>query len=527
MASRALAAAGSAALLALALALALALRLPHLGARPMHADESVHTVKFAELWTTGRYTYDPNEFHGPTLYYATLPSVLAARRADFAGTRERDFRLPVALAGSLLVLAYLLFAPGLGRSGAAAAALLAAASPSMVYYSRYYIQETFLALFTVVAVGCGWRWLQTRRTGWLMAAAVFAGLMQASKETAVVAVAAAGASLALEAGFRRLRRDGPPSPWPPASWRVWLGALLLGPLTAVGLLSCGFRNPQAAVDIVRTYLPWLQRAGGATEHIHPWWTYLSLLFWVRKPEGPAFTEAAIAGTALLGLLWAFAARPATPKAADRASLARLTGVQALLMLSAYSVIPYKTPWCVVSLVALLCVPAGAAFSALWDRLPAPARVVPLLALLAAVANLTAQAMHASGPLAADPRSPYVYAHTEADILRLQRRVLKIADANAAGHAMVVKVIWTDHYYWPLPWYLRGMANVAYYDAVPASPDAPVVISHNDHDEALTAKLKDHLMTGFYKVRPGVFAQLWVRMDAWQRFLERRKPGDEE
>jgi uncharacterized protein (TIGR03663 family) len=520
-------AAGLAAVAALALGLALALRLPNLGARPLHADESVHTVKFAELWTTGRYTYDPNEFHGPTLYYATLPSVLAAHRADFAATQERDFRLPVALAGALLVLAYLLFAPGLGRPGVSAAALLAAASPSMVYYSRYYIQETFLALFTVAAVGCGWRWLQTCRRGWLMAAAVCAGLMQASKETAVVAMAAAGAALALEAGLRRIRRDGPPSPWPAASWRLWLAALLVGLLTAVALLSGGFRNPQAAVDIVRTYLPWLQRAGGATEHIHPWWTYLSLLFWTRKPDGPAFSEAAIAGTALLGLLWAFAARPTTRQATDRASLVRLTGVQALLMMAAYSVIPYKTPWCVISLVALLCVPAGAAFAALWDRLPAVARVVPLLALLAAVANLTAQAMHAAGPLAADPRSPYVYAHTDADILRLQRRVLKIADANAAGRAMVVKVIWTDDYYWPLPWYLRGATSVGYYAAVPDEPDAPVVISHSDHDEALTEKLKDHLMTGFYKVRPGVFAQLWVRMDAWQRFLERRKPGDEE
>src|SRR5690242_6552551 len=64
-----------AALLLLITLAALALRLPDLAARPLHNDEGVNTVKFNDLWHTAKFDYDPNEYHGPTLYYLTLPAV--------------------------------------------------------------------------------------------------------------------------------------------------------------------------------------------------------------------------------------------------------------------------------------------------------------------------------------------------------------------------------------------------------------------------------------------------------------------
>jgi len=67
--------------------LALALRLPRLNLRPMHVDEAVHAVKFDTLWRTGLYKYDLNEYHGPTLYYATLPAA-SRSTASVRGTRS-------------------------------------------------------------------------------------------------------------------------------------------------------------------------------------------------------------------------------------------------------------------------------------------------------------------------------------------------------------------------------------------------------------------------------------------------------
>ena len=84
---------------------AFAFRLPVLGNRPFHGDEAVHAFKFQELWERGVYRYDHNEFHGPTLYYAALPSVWLQGRRSFAACRESDFRLPIILFGAAMVLA--------------------------------------------------------------------------------------------------------------------------------------------------------------------------------------------------------------------------------------------------------------------------------------------------------------------------------------------------------------------------------------------------------------------------------------
>ena len=38
----------------------------------MHNDEAVNAIKFGKLWEGSGYKYDPNEHHGPSLYYATV-----------------------------------------------------------------------------------------------------------------------------------------------------------------------------------------------------------------------------------------------------------------------------------------------------------------------------------------------------------------------------------------------------------------------------------------------------------------------
>ena len=73
--------------------LALALRLPSLNDRPMHGDEAVHTIKFEQLWQSGEYIYDKHDYHGPTLYYFTLPVVWLSGASNLAETSETMFRL--------------------------------------------------------------------------------------------------------------------------------------------------------------------------------------------------------------------------------------------------------------------------------------------------------------------------------------------------------------------------------------------------------------------------------------------------
>ena len=182
-------------LILLATAGALWLRLPSLDRRPMHLDEAIHTIKCDTLWQTGEYVYDPNEYHGPTLYYLTLPILWLSGSHTYAESQAWMYRLVPVLAGVALVLLLLLIHDGLGRAATVCAAILTAISPAMVYYSRYYIQEMLLVCFTMAATACFWRYMRSRQWGWALGGGVALGLMHATKETCVIAYGAIMAAL--------------------------------------------------------------------------------------------------------------------------------------------------------------------------------------------------------------------------------------------------------------------------------------------------------------------------------------------
>src|SRR5438067_6662312 len=127
----------SALLLLLALAAALALRLPQLDTRPLHNDEAVNAIKVSELWQQGRYAYDPDEYHGPALHYATLPFIWLSPARDFSQLGEKTLRLVPVFFGVALILLLWLLRDGLGPTATLFAAGLTAISPAMVFYSRY------------------------------------------------------------------------------------------------------------------------------------------------------------------------------------------------------------------------------------------------------------------------------------------------------------------------------------------------------------------------------------------------------
>src|ERR1051325_6400672 len=97
----------SALALLLAFAGALAFRVPRLGTRPFHNDEGVNALKATELWQQGRYRYDPDEYHGPALHYATLPFLwLSSARAP-EDLDDGTLRLaPVAFGAALILLLF-------------------------------------------------------------------------------------------------------------------------------------------------------------------------------------------------------------------------------------------------------------------------------------------------------------------------------------------------------------------------------------------------------------------------------------
>jgi uncharacterized protein (TIGR03663 family) len=489
----------------------------------MHADEAVHAVKFRDLWERGVYRYDPNEFNGPTLYYAALPVVYLNGRRDFADTREADYRTAVALFGAGMVLLFALVADGIGRPAALCAAALTALSPASVFYSRYYIQEMLLAFFTLGALACGWRYARKPSAGWAAGAGLCAGLMIATKETAVLAFAAAALALPAAAPWGRPRvRDTPPLR---GNGRDITLALVLALLIAALFLSGLLTNPGGAVDYLRAFTPWLDRAHGTDLHRHPWAYYLETLAWShRRRGGPVFTESLILGLAVVGVVAAFVRRD-VPPAGAKPAFVRFVALYTLVLTAIYSAIPYKTPWCVLTFLTGLILLAGVGAVTLVGLAPGkPAKAAVALLLAAGLGHLGWEAYRASYVYFSDSQNPYAYSPTAPEVIELARKVEALAQAHPAGERMVIKVFSSDGYYWPLPWYLRRFPNVGYWTGrLPDDPDAPIILASPEFDEELTRRLDaTHLMTGYFGLRPGALMQLWVRLDLWKAYLAQRK-----
>ena len=180
-----------------AISVAVALRCPSLSQRPMHCDEGVHAVKFGGLWERGFYKYDPHEFHGPALPYATLAVQRLTGAPDLNHLSEARLRAVTVLFGLGLILLLPLIADGLGPKAWPWTALFTAVSPAMVYFSRYYIHEMLLVFFTFLALAAGWRYWCSRKIGWAVLAGAAIGLMHATKETFVITLFAAVVALVL------------------------------------------------------------------------------------------------------------------------------------------------------------------------------------------------------------------------------------------------------------------------------------------------------------------------------------------
>lgn len=464
--------------------LALFLRFPSLEQRPMHCDEAVHAAKFGILLEQGKYEYSTVDYHGPTLYFLTLMPAWLQGAAHYVDVTEITLRLVPATAGLLLVASHLFLIPYIGFPAAWCAALFAAISPAMVYYSRYYIHETLFVLFTFWLLLLLFRCSRSKGCAAFAGAGFFLGLMYATKETVVIAFTCVMLAALLLKWAMRTSGETPfrvAIPWLPL-----LCAAAAAIFTAGLLLSSFLSHPAGVVDSVLAYRNYFQRGTGqGTWHVHPWHYYLSLLLYFRESTGPIWTEALIVAMALTGGLAAF--RKNLPGV--HPGVARFLAFYTLLMVIFYSLIPYKAPWNLLGFLHGMILLAGIGTVWLLGALRKPALKWTIVALFAAAScHLGWEAWACSFRYEADPRNPWVYAHTGKDVFAIVRQLEGLARAHPAGTAMPIQIVSRENL-WPLPWYLRRFTAVGWWNGVSdASPVAPVVLITPDMEPALVHRL---------------------------------------
>lgn len=520
----------------LVLAAAAFVRFYALGLKPMHHDEGVNGFFLTTLYRDGVYHYDPNNYHGPTLYYFALAiTKLKAFLFGEPGLGTIAVRLVPALFGVATVWLALTLRRNLGAVGALTAAALIALSPGDVYVSRYFIHETQFVFFTLGVVVASLRYWETTDPVYLLLAAISAALLTATKETALISLIVLGLAWAVSAVYLRLTaRSGGQVPWemqarqgknkkrkgqraeqPGALDRLG-GVNSVAPMVGLALIlflfvnvlfySSFFTNRGGVGDAFKSLQVWAKT--GTQEHGHPWHTYL---WWLWQEHAPLLILGA-AGS-IVALI-------------RRHRFGVFAGAWAFGILAAYSLIPYKTPWLMISFTVPLAVISGYAVNELY-RLNRewPVRLAAAAVVLAALTVSGVQMVRLNLYHYDDDKYPYVYAHTYREFLPLVNKIEELAQRAGTGKKTEVAIVANE--YWPLPWYLREYEHAGFFGRMErdngelVSVNGPIVISTERQEiekpEQLQEVLGDrYVRVNSYPLRPGVTLVLYARPDLVER-----------
>lgn len=448
--------------------------------KPLHHDEGVNAFFLLNLARNGNYRYNPDNYHGPTLYYFSLLPIY------LFGERDLALRITPAIFGVLTIGMIWLLRRRLGDAGTPGAALLMAVSTGLAYYSRDFIHEMIFGCLSLGIVTGAVKYLENRKFRYFMMSLVSSALLFATKETAMVTVGVmliaaiastvwdiirrrAGLTAAVGEVRQFLRESRP-------SLDFTLAGLIIFIFIFVVFYSSMFSDWSGVVDAIKS--PWRWTLRSRTEHVKGFWYYAGILLKLELP----LLIGAISGGLLIAWrgsrFWLFVA------------------AWTLGTFLAYSLIGYKTPWLVVNMLIPMALLGGYAFQRLvgtkieWSsghgRLHSGIRMALLIVTLCGLAlagNLTRHVnlvdfddnQNLSGFFAEtgkrlklrpylDDLSGYVYVQTDRDILNLVSVIEK--EAAAAPERGNTGIFVASPDYWPLPWYLRNYPAVTYGGTLP-------------------------------------------------------------
>ncbi len=448
-----------------------------LAKRPMHTDEAVHAYKLGELIEEDFYRYNKDEYHGPTLNYLTLVSSRLAGISSYADLNEVILRSVPALFGLALVILPLLLIRQIGTKYVLCIILFSAVSHSMVFYSRYYIQEMLFVCFVFVFIVSAFYYFKTNRFHYAILSGAFLGLACATKETWIIDIAGFVIAVAAYFLFCRHNQNSFKISFKLAGVLCFIFSFLF---VNIVFYSSFFANANGIIEAFRAYPIYFSRAVSDGDHIHPWHFYLNLLAFFKIPNHPFWSEGIILALGLAGMVSSLK-KSANP-------FFRIIAFYTLAIIIIYSAIPYKTPWSMLSFVhglILLC-PVGISyiFGLLKGRYNKAALKV-ILALL--IFHLALQSYLGNFIYYESPSNPYVYAHTSEDLVKASREIINRFESAKP----VITVVFEENDYWPLPWYLRSFENVNWLtnsEDITTAPD--IVICSADLANGVSKSLYD-------------------------------------
>ena len=492
------------------------LRLFLLGIKPPHFDEGINGWFVDQMVKSGFYNYDPTNYHGPLHFYVLFLSQSLFGRNIWA------LRLPVVLVSTICIWLTLRFDRLVGRDVSRLAALAMAISPGFVFYGRYSIHEVWLLLFSMLFVlGLLGLWRFGTR-GYLWSTGMGVAGMILTKETYLIHIGCA----VIAAGVAWISNLITPAPDTRPAKRSWDSldlAMVIGTaaFAVVFFYSGTFLHWSGVKGLYQAYAAWFETGESGHGHEKPWYYWLKLIVRYEWP---------VLGGLATCLFCQFL---------KNISL-RYLAIYGVGTVIAYSIVHYKTPWCIISIVW----PFLFLFGAGYFLVPAAHKKIGQTILIVLLScslgwSISLNYYRCTKFISDDwdpnknfaenigyffTTEPYVYVQTYNDIFRLTRPVLELADQNPVFYQITGHIIRPSSY--PLPWILDDFPNIGYYehDNLPATLDADFLLVQQDHIKDVEAKLQKSYYTEPLTIRPYQdTSKLYLEAKRFKDFFPDRQP----
>ncbi|MCP5062669.1 MAG: TIGR03663 family protein, partial [Ignavibacteriae bacterium] len=500
---------------------ALFLRTFQLDNRPLHTDEAVHAVKFGELLEEGSYIYDPIEYHGPTLNYFTLVSTSLFGEETLKDINEITIRLVPAIISLLLIASLFLMYQKNNFGLVVLIAFLLTISPVLQFYSRYYIQEVLLVAFSYSTILTFYKFFGTKKILWLVISGALVGLIFATKETSIITFFAATTAIITLSIFYK------------GFWKKILVIkshlilfVIVSSFVSILFYSSFFSNLQGIIDSVLTYGNYFSKAGNNIEHTQPWYYYIQLMF-LSKTSLIFYSGIPIFVFSIAGIYFSFLHKTEV----KNIFFFRFITIFSFTQATVYSFISYKTPWLVLNFwVGILFLSGFGIYQTYKIINQKYYKVIfPLLVILIFSHNIY-QTYVTSFKYPYQHENPFTYSQATPEIISVAEMVMSIAEVNKDGKEVPIYIIAKDNDYWPLPWYLRTMKNVAWNNQVQNSVyQFPIIIASPEFEEEIIEKLFSipppgkknlyvPLFDEYFSLRPNIEIRGYVQKDYYDLYL---------
>src|SRR4051812_11956547 len=310
----------------LIVALAAALRILLLGIKPPHFDEGINGWFVDQMTKTGFYKYDPTNYHGPFHFYVLFLAQTLFGRGVWA------LRMPVVLASISCVWLTFRFEPFVGRATSRLAALAMAVSTGYVFYGRYTIHEAWMLLFSMLFILGGLGLWRRGTAGYLWCLGMGACGMILTKETYIIHIGCAAVAVLVAWVSHRITRAENTALAEQRWTSMDLAAVIAVAVAAIVFFySGGFMNWAGLKGLYQTFGTWFETGSKGNGHEKPWPYWLMLL---GRYEPPI----------LLGLVGCVFCQ------LFKEIAIRYLAIYGVGVLAAYSIVNYKTPWCIITIV---------------------------------------------------------------------------------------------------------------------------------------------------------------------------------